>query len=263
MFAALNAGHPQRAKPNDAGTQQWRGVQVVEPIAERERKVCTGDDRGCISPIDVVAGKDRGIAEILTSFSAKPARPIGSAQPRDADARPERDVSTRSCSRNHPDNLMARHDRRMARLKLALDDVEIGAANTASSDRDQDLARLQGRGFTLLEDEAIGCNRSRCPQDGYRRCVAHTTAAFRCLGLNRGPELGHITVLRAVRSIIFDVGLWCSRVASRRNDDGITSFITIDPRRRRWLGVLRGCAQRTQGIIVRDGQHEYPYLAGH
>src|SRR5260370_10448384 len=42
-------------------------------------------------------------------------------------------------------------------------------------------------------------------------------------------ELGDIDVLNKEGAITFDFGEWKSAVASRKNDDGTVSFITIDP----------------------------------
>jgi hypothetical protein len=58
--------------------------------------------------------------------------------------------------------------------------------------------------------------------------------------------------------MVFDFGVWRSRVASRKNDDGTISFLTIDP----GVGgyefvVTTGAGKR--GLVIRDGQHEYGY----
>jgi hypothetical protein len=42
-------------------------------------------------------------------------------------------------------------------------------------------------------------------------------------------ELGDLTVLTHDGVTTFALGEWKSTVASRKNDDGTTSFITIDP----------------------------------
>jgi hypothetical protein len=48
-------------------------------------------------------------------------------------------------------------------------------------------------------------------------------------------------------------------MGSRRNDDGTTSFVTIDPG---MSGIPFVTATRDgkRALIVRDGQHEYVYL---
>ncbi len=72
------------------------------------------------------------------------------------------------------------------------------------------------------------------------------------------PELGHIDVRRDGAGVVFDFGLWQSRVASRKNDDGTTSLITIDP------GVddfFEYVVSPQHQLIIRDGQHKYVYTA--
>ena len=72
----------------------------------------------------------------------------------------------------------------------------------------------------------------------------------------RNPALGDVAVLRARGAVLFDVGEWKSAVASRKNDDGTISFITIDPTLASFEFVM---AQREgkRALITRDGQHEY------
>ena len=57
---------------------------------------------------------------------------------------------------------------------------------------------------------------------------------------------------------IFDFGEWKSTVASRKNDDGSISFITIDPSVTGFEFVVgSNAAKRT--LTIRDGQHEYTF----
>ena len=72
----------------------------------------------------------------------------------------------------------------------------------------------------------------------------------------RNPALGDVAVLRARGAVLCDVDEWKSAVASRRNDDGTISFITIDPTLASFEFVM---AQREgkRALITRDGQHEY------
>jgi CubicO group peptidase (beta-lactamase class C family) len=73
------------------------------------------------------------------------------------------------------------------------------------------------------------------------------------------PELGRITVQRAAGALVFDFGAWKSRVASRRNDDGTVSFITIDPATTGFEFVVAK-SEGKRALVIRDGQHEYRYL---
>ncbi len=72
------------------------------------------------------------------------------------------------------------------------------------------------------------------------------------------PELGLINVKREGGQVVFDFGLWRSQVASRRNDDGTVSFITIAPTNDGFEFVMtRRAGKRV--LVIRDGQHEYVY----
>jgi CubicO group peptidase (beta-lactamase class C family) len=69
-------------------------------------------------------------------------------------------------------------------------------------------------------------------------------------------ELGEISVLNKDGVITFDFGVWKSAVASRKNDDGTISFITIDPTNAGFEFVVDERAGK-RALVIRDGQHEY------
>jgi len=71
-------------------------------------------------------------------------------------------------------------------------------------------------------------------------------------------ELGGIDVLSENGQTIFRFEGWKSAVASRKNDDGTVSFITIDPTVDGFEFVVgEKAAKRT--LTLRDGQHEYVF----
>lgn len=71
-------------------------------------------------------------------------------------------------------------------------------------------------------------------------------------------ELGEIDVLTENGATVFDFGEWKSAVASRKNDDGTISFITIDPTNSGFEFVVgEKAGKRT--LTIRDGQHEYVF----
>jgi CubicO group peptidase (beta-lactamase class C family) len=73
--------------------------------------------------------------------------------------------------------------------------------------------------------------------------------------------LGDLKVERKDVDTVFDFSGWRSAVASRKNDDGTTSFITIDPTRRGFEFVEAG-RNGKRALIIRDGQHEYVFSEG-
>ncbi len=70
--------------------------------------------------------------------------------------------------------------------------------------------------------------------------------------------LGDLKVEHQGANTLFDFNGWKSAVASRKNDDGTISFITIDPTRRGFEFVK---AERNgkRALIIRDGQHQYVF----
>lgn len=74
----------------------------------------------------------------------------------------------------------------------------------------------------------------------------------------QSKELGEIVVTRNASGVEFDFGEWKSRMASRRNEDGTLSFLTIDPGVNGEEFVVTG-QERPARLITRDAQHEYVF----
>jgi CubicO group peptidase (beta-lactamase class C family) len=73
------------------------------------------------------------------------------------------------------------------------------------------------------------------------------------------PALGKLRILKDAESTLFDVGEWKSTVASRKNDDGTISFITIDPTISGFEFVVAD-KDGQRRLVIRDAQHEYPFV---
>jgi CubicO group peptidase (beta-lactamase class C family) len=71
--------------------------------------------------------------------------------------------------------------------------------------------------------------------------------------------LGEVTILKDGQTTLFDVGEWKSAVASRKNDDGTISFITIDPTLDGFEFVVADKDGKRR-LITRDAQHEYVFV---
>lgn len=74
-------------------------------------------------------------------------------------------------------------------------------------------------------------------------------------------ELGPITVLNQDRGTTFQFDGFKSKVASRKNDDGTISFITIDPGAS-GFEFVGGERSGRKVLVIRDGQHEYTFTEG-
>jgi hypothetical protein len=70
--------------------------------------------------------------------------------------------------------------------------------------------------------------------------------------------VGELTGLNKDGATTFDFGEWKSKVASRKNDDGTISFISIDPTNEGFEFVV-GERGGKRVLIIRDGQHEYVF----
>src|SRR3984893_17192831 len=73
------------------------------------------------------------------------------------------------------------------------------------------------------------------------------------------PALGTLRVRVEDGATIFDFGKWHSSVASRKNDDGTTSFVSIDPTVDGFNFVV-GERDGKRALIIRDAQHEYAFV---
>ena len=70
--------------------------------------------------------------------------------------------------------------------------------------------------------------------------------------------LGEIVVQREKQETIFDFGEWRSAVASRKNDDGTVSFVTIVPGMDGFAFVIAEHDGKRR-LVLRDAQHEYEF----
>ena len=71
-------------------------------------------------------------------------------------------------------------------------------------------------------------------------------------------ELGEITVLNEDGGATFQFDGFKSKVASRKNNDGTISFISIDPGAEGFEFVV-GERSGKKVLVIRDGQHEYTF----
>ncbi|MGE0640872.1 MAG: serine hydrolase domain-containing protein [Thermoanaerobaculia bacterium] len=109
---------------------------------------------------------------------------------------------------------------------------------------------------------AVAKARERLTVPADPKAVAQLAARY------SSAELGTLDVRREGGTAIFDVGEWRSAVASRRNDDGTISFVTIDPTLGGFefvvasgegTGGSNADRGRKRRLIVRDAQHEYVF----
>jgi hypothetical protein len=71
--------------------------------------------------------------------------------------------------------------------------------------------------------------------------------------------LGTLRVRAQDGATIFDFGNWRSAVASRKNDDGTVSFLSIDPTIGGFNFVV-GEKDGKRALMMRDSQHDYAFV---
>jgi hypothetical protein len=70
------------------------------------------------------------------------------------------------------------------------------------------------------------------------------------------PDLGRLVVEKAGGKVRVRAAAWSSEVATRRNDDGTVSLVTVDPEIFR-LEFVIGAKDGKRTLTTRDGQHAY------
>ncbi len=79
-------------------------------------------------------------------------------------------------------------------------------------------------------------------------------------GRYHSAELGNIDISRKGATAWLDVGGWRSELASRRNDDGTTTLVTISPGLAGWLEFAIVPKEKRTSLVLRDEQHEYVFV---
>ncbi|HEV2379485.1 MAG TPA: serine hydrolase domain-containing protein [Terriglobia bacterium] len=152
-----------------------------------------------------------------------------------------------------------------------LPDAGIGAVLLTNSDNGgMLLGPFERRLLEVVYDgkpEAVGDvasqaarHKAALAKDRERLVVPAATAPVSGLARHySSKELGELAVLTEGGVTTFDFGEWKSTVASRKNDDGTISFITIDPTLDGFEFVVGERAGK-KVLVIRDGQHEYTFV---
>jgi CubicO group peptidase (beta-lactamase class C family) len=85
--------------------------------------------------------------------------------------------------------------------------------------------------------------------------------ARRLAGAYRNAALGDIVVRTGPGEVVFQFGPWKSRMATKRNRDGTTSFVTIDPGVRGFEFTAPSSGGVYRRLRLHDSQHAYDYEA--
>lgn len=153
---------------------------------------------------------------------------------------------------------------------IALPEAGIGAVLLTNADEGGSLlAPFKRRLLELVYDgrpEASGSvtaaaasMRAAMAKERPRLMLPATPAAAGALAARyTNPGLGHIDVRHVAKDVVFDVGLWHSRMASRSNEDGTVALVTVDPTMAGFpFIVCTHDGKRT--LTLHDAQHDYVY----
>ena len=83
----------------------------------------------------------------------------------------------------------------------------------------------------------------------------------RLAGSYRNAALGEIVVREGKDEVVFQFGGWKSRMGTRANPDGTTTFISIDPGIRGFELNARAASGVYERLRIGDAQHIYEYEA--
>jgi hypothetical protein len=109
------------------------------------------------------------------------------------------------------------------------------------------------KGAVARRRAAIAKERERLVVPADPEAVAKLAKRYNC------KELGEVKVAKDGKTTVFDAGEWKIAVASRKNDDGSISFITIDPAAAGFEFVVADKDGKRQ-LVTRDAQHEYLFV---
>ena len=123
------------------GAEQGCSLGVAPVAAHGQAVALVGDAVVAIAAVTRVAGEERVGAQVLPPAPAIAAGAAGPAEPGDADALTlAESLDARAEGRNSPHDLVPRHDRKPGLGEIAVHHVEIGAADAADRDPDQNFA---------------------------------------------------------------------------------------------------------------------------
>ena len=136
------AAEPQRPVADQPGAQQRRRLEVRVALRDREAVALVGDRQLRVAAVELVAGEAGPLAEVLAAGAAVAALAAGPAEPRDPDPLPGLEA-LRPLPRplDGADDLVAGDERQLRLGQVAVDDVEVGAADAAGVHPHQHLPR--------------------------------------------------------------------------------------------------------------------------
>ena len=148
------ARHREGAVTDEPGAEQGSSLGVAPVAAHGQAVALVGDAVVAIAAVPRVAGEESVRAQVLPPAPAIAAGAAGPAEPGDADALTLAEpLDAGAQGRDASHHLVPRHDRKPGLGEVAVHHVEIGAANTAGRNPDQNFARAGLGNRPLLHGE--------------------------------------------------------------------------------------------------------------
>jgi hypothetical protein len=153
-LAGLGAGYAEAAETDDAGAEERGDVGVVEGVGEGKHEV--GADEGVlrIAAVDGVAGEGGVVAEVFFVAETEGAGSVGAADPGDADAGACEEFG--GCAfDDFADDLVAEDEGFLDEGQVTFEDVEVGAADSAGEDSEENVVRGERRAGDVFDFERL------------------------------------------------------------------------------------------------------------
>jgi hypothetical protein len=130
------AGETKCAVTDQPGAEERRGFEISEPVRDRKAKALVRDNPFGVAAVEVEAGEARAVAEILAARATEQALAARPAELRHAE--PAAVVRLAH-------DLVARNERQLRTIELAVHDVQVGTADSAGPNAQQEVARPRAR----------------------------------------------------------------------------------------------------------------------
>jgi hypothetical protein len=143
-------------------------VDFIETLRQRERELGTDEGELGVTTIHGVAGKDWMIAEIFHLVLAEPAISVGATHPRDSNPHSQQHCVTRALN-DQTDNLMPWNQSGPQRWKIALNDMQVGTADSTCDHAQQHITRLKLRTGDVFDSKV----RATCSRHPVIHCGFH------------------------------------------------------------------------------------------
>ena len=140
LFAG--AGYHERSPADQASAEQGSQRHVIASFAERERIAGIGDGCRREAAVAGIPGEERAIAKVFLVTPAIGTDATGVAEPRNADALTHaQPFDGRPDHIDTADDLVAGDDRHLRIGQLAIDNMQVCAADAAGGNLDSNLTR--------------------------------------------------------------------------------------------------------------------------